>query len=289
MSTIRCDNFGPSAGGTTYSARFLDNRYTKWYVQLVERAIFEKRKKGQGTYYERHHIVPKFMGGEDGRNIVLLTAKEHFLAHLLLTKMLNGKLKNSAAFALAKMAYHENGIQGRYNARGFSLVREKVGQAFSELKTGATPWCKGLTAATSESLRRGAEKRKETLKQFPYRASDETKAKISVASRRPRHPLTTEHKAKLSAIKSGVSKGPHSDETKMRQGGLEYYDPQTLVTKRFKTHFGEAAPEGWVRGRYIKESYVWATNGLDNIKCLADDIPHGYRKGRTFEGGLACQ
>lgn len=289
MSTIRVDNFGPSTGGTTYSALFLPNKYTEWYISIVERALSEDRKKGRGVYYERHHIVPKFMGGKDAGNTVLLTAKEHFVAHLLLTKMLDGCLKNSAVFAISKMTFQQNDQHKRYNARNFTIVREAVGKSFSELKTGATPWNKGLTIETSETIRRATEKRKETMTKFPYRATDETKAKISLSSRRPRKPLNKVHKEKISVAKTGVSVGPRSENTKQKQRGVEYYDPETLKTKRFKTHLGEAVPNGWIRGRYVKHSYVWATDGISNIKCLVDDIPSNYRRGRTVKGGLACQ
>lgn len=46
------------------------------------------RQKGNGAYYERHHIVPKCLGGNNEKsNLVLLTAREHFLAHRILYKM----------------------------------------------------------------------------------------------------------------------------------------------------------------------------------------------------------
>jgi hypothetical protein len=39
-------------------------------------------------YSEKHHIVPKCMGGSDRKeNIVRLTAREHFIAHRLLTRL----------------------------------------------------------------------------------------------------------------------------------------------------------------------------------------------------------
>lgn len=289
MSTLRCDNFGPSTGGTSYSALFLPNKYTEWYISIVERALSEGRKKGRGVYYERHHIVPKFMGGKDTGNIVLLTAKEHFIAHLLLTKMLEDRFKNSAVFAMSKMAFQENDQHKRYNARNFTIVREAVGKSFSELKTGATPWNKGLTIETSETLQRAAEKRKETMTKFPYRATDETKAKISLSSRRPRKPLNKVHKEKISVAKTGVSLGPRTEETKQKQGGVEYYNPETFETKRFKVHMGESVPKDWIKGRYLKNKYIWATNGVENVKCFATDIPCGYRRGRTLKGGLLCQ
>ena len=57
--------------------------YIKHYNLLVE-----KRKNiiPEG-YTERHHIIPKCMGGtDDASNIVVLTAKEHYVAHHLLYK-----------------------------------------------------------------------------------------------------------------------------------------------------------------------------------------------------------
>lgn len=39
-------------------------------------------------YYEKHHILPKSLGGSDfPENLVKLTAREHYLAHLLLWKI----------------------------------------------------------------------------------------------------------------------------------------------------------------------------------------------------------
>ena len=64
--------------------------YIKIYNKLIIKAKSESRKKSDGVYYEAHHIQPKSFGGKgDGRNtihpnIVLLTPKEHYIAHLLL-------------------------------------------------------------------------------------------------------------------------------------------------------------------------------------------------------------
>lgn len=65
--------------------------YDKLYYQIIERAIKETRKairyKGNGTYYELHHIIPRSLGGLDkANNLVLLTAKEHYICHWLLVK-----------------------------------------------------------------------------------------------------------------------------------------------------------------------------------------------------------
>jgi hypothetical protein len=69
---------------------FLSNRYLAVYTSVINAAITEKRIKGL-VYYEAHHIVPRSLGGNDKKsNIVLLTAKEHYLCHRLLTKFTTG-------------------------------------------------------------------------------------------------------------------------------------------------------------------------------------------------------
>ena len=60
----------------------------------MEKSKSENRIKHNGIYYESHHIIPKCLGGigsckqwETHPNIVLLTAKEHFIAHKLLCEI----------------------------------------------------------------------------------------------------------------------------------------------------------------------------------------------------------
>jgi DNA-binding XRE family transcriptional regulator len=68
---------------------FLENKYTKWYVNIITQAKLDVNNRIEG-YFEKHHIIPRSMGGTDAKdNIVKLTAREHFICHLLLTKMTN--------------------------------------------------------------------------------------------------------------------------------------------------------------------------------------------------------
>jgi hypothetical protein len=61
--------------------------YTKHYNLLIERA---KERLLEG-YKEAHHIIPKSMGGTgDPDNLVNLTAREHYVAHILLAKIYGG-------------------------------------------------------------------------------------------------------------------------------------------------------------------------------------------------------
>lgn len=69
---------------------FVDNKYTACYDRLIARAT--GREKLPGVLYELHHVIPRSLGGADEvSNLVALTIREHYIAHLLLTKMVARK------------------------------------------------------------------------------------------------------------------------------------------------------------------------------------------------------
>lgn len=62
--------------------------YRRLHKQLVAHARKQRRSKGGPVYYEEHHVKPVCMGGTDSpRNLVLLTAREHFLIHWMLVRI----------------------------------------------------------------------------------------------------------------------------------------------------------------------------------------------------------
>ena len=66
--------------------------YNRIYASIVLRAKSDeanRRKfKKDGHYYERHHIIPRSLGGSNkNENLVYLTAREHFICHWLLVKI----------------------------------------------------------------------------------------------------------------------------------------------------------------------------------------------------------
>lgn len=65
---------------------FINNKYSKWYFKIINSA----KQIPRTGYVEKHHIIPKCMNGSDNlENLVNLSAREHFVCHLLLTKMVN--------------------------------------------------------------------------------------------------------------------------------------------------------------------------------------------------------
>jgi hypothetical protein len=60
--------------------------YQQIYDDMISKA--KNRLRSTDEYYERHHIIPRSMGGSNlADNLVLLTAKEHYIAHHLLWRI----------------------------------------------------------------------------------------------------------------------------------------------------------------------------------------------------------
>ena len=115
---------------------FLDNKYTRIYYQIIEVA---KTRTLEG-YKERHHIIPKSLGGNNSKeNLVNLTAREHFICHWLLTKMTTSTGNMKMFFALSRMRA-SNVMHQRYHtkitARVYEHVRIKNAEHRSILFTG---------------------------------------------------------------------------------------------------------------------------------------------------------
>lgn len=70
--------------------------YQRIHDFIIERA---KNRPKPNCYCEKHHIIPKCMGGtNDKENLAILTIKEHYLIHYLLTKIYKNDIKIACAF-----------------------------------------------------------------------------------------------------------------------------------------------------------------------------------------------
>lgn len=115
---------------------FIDNKYTTTYYQIVERARFRVLT----AYAENHHIIPEalfiirsrpgrsgFIEGnpDSSSNIVRLTAREHFICHWLLTKMISGESRHKVCNALLMLRMESTGQQ-RYHTKITARVYAKL-------------------------------------------------------------------------------------------------------------------------------------------------------------------
>lgn len=106
--------------------------YQKIYNQIIERAKSLDRKKTRtGVYYESHHIIPKCLGGNNDKdNLVLLTAREHFICHRLLCEMYPDNKK--IWYAMDGMLIVNRNRSYNISSRLFKEIKENLRNQKSE-------------------------------------------------------------------------------------------------------------------------------------------------------------
>lgn len=110
---------------------FIENKYTKWYYGIINNA----QSREINGYVETHHIIPKSLGGNNKKeNLVQLSAREHFLCHYLLPKMLIGKDRLKMIYALWHISNQENCHQDRYkiSSKMYATIREQFSYNHSQ-------------------------------------------------------------------------------------------------------------------------------------------------------------
>lgn len=112
---------------------FNSSKYTNWYNSIISQAQSQLRKKYEGVYYEEHHIVPKCLGGSNKKiNLVLLTAKEHFLCHWLLCKMVDDINSRQKLYHAFSSFLRSTKIQSRiYTSKQYEIARMYASRAMT--------------------------------------------------------------------------------------------------------------------------------------------------------------
>jgi hypothetical protein len=141
---------------------FKENKYNKWYYKIINNAKSLNRSKG-AEYFENHHILPKCMGGSNHHsNLVLLTPREHFICHLLLTKFVNENYKYKMAISVNIMIHDNFNPSRKFTSREYNYARKYIIESLKLPKS-------------KESIIKGIETRKRNNK----KVSIETKKKMS--------------------------------------------------------------------------------------------------------------
>ena len=96
--------------------------HQKIYNSIISKALIENRKKYDGVYYENHHIKPKCIKGtNDKENLVLLTAREHYVCHKLLTKLY--PKNRSLIYAFHRLA-NDKQFGRKISSKDYQYLRE---------------------------------------------------------------------------------------------------------------------------------------------------------------------
>jgi len=137
---------------------FLNNKYTKWYKLIINNAL----ARDTPGYVEKHHIIPRSLNGSDNSdNMVKLTAREHFVCHLLLVRMTTGHHNTLMKFAVGKFIQAAPKQKRIFTSWEYQKIRETISEVrtgkkhsdetrrkMSEKRKGKSPWNKGITGIT---------------------------------------------------------------------------------------------------------------------------------------------
>jgi hypothetical protein len=98
----------------------INNKYKVWHDNIIAKG----KNRVLTGYKEIHHILPRSLGGKDRKaNLVALTAKEHFIIHILLCKFTTGIAKRNMLYAHKAMSYY---IKEGRNYKIGSRIAEKL-------------------------------------------------------------------------------------------------------------------------------------------------------------------
>jgi hypothetical protein len=162
--------------------------HQKVYDNIIQKAKNENRVKHKGNYYENHHIIPRCLnGGDEKENKVLLTAKEHFICHKLLTYIYPGNRSLVYAFHMMTIPYKERKIY--ISARDYSYLKE----------------LRSKTGFSEETLERMRKAQKENNHWKGKHHTEETK-RIMRESHKLRIPISEETRKKLQGNTSTLGK-----------------------------------------------------------------------------------
>lgn len=102
--------------------------FSRMYFSIID----HRRHNPPNGYAETHHVIPKAIGGPDKAkwNRVKLTAREHFICHVLLLRMITNKShREKMIHAAHNMIYWKSSDNQRafkISSRMYQLLKEEV-------------------------------------------------------------------------------------------------------------------------------------------------------------------
>lgn len=229
--------------------------YQNHYDRLISRSQLRERPEG---YLEKHHIVPKCLGGTNEKyNIVLLTPEEHYVAHQLLVKINPNNIGLNFS-AINMCAGNQNQVR---NNKLYGWLRKRL----SENKKGQTKENNTKVALMATKLTGRTKETHEYLQKISLKMLGRTKEnnegirlmaeKLTGRTKETHHYLTTmseKLKGRTKETHPGIQK--QSDKirgrTKENNEGIRL-TAEKLTGRTKETHLGIQKQANKIRGRCI--------------------------------------
>lgn len=165
---------------------FIDNKYYKWYEKLINKRL-SIPYSGEG---EKHHYIPKSI--IKNNDLVFLSYREHYIAHLLLVKCVKDAYKIKMLLALTAMKLKVTRVAS-FNSRLFEILKNNANKARSDKMKN-----KPRSNATIEKLRAA---------NLGKKASKKTKYLMSIKQKERFANMTKEEMEVFRQKRSGENNG----------------------------------------------------------------------------------
>jgi hypothetical protein len=249
-------------------------------LELVYKKICERgqiRILDKSIYTEKHHIVPRCMGGHNKKtNLTKLTAKEHFICHKILCKIYpdNEKLR----YAFWAMCNQKNNRDYLVSSRNYEYAKSLCLEMWRRPKS-------------PESIKRGADKRRGKKIDYNLHPNRIQNGELNHNYGRIwiTNILTNESKMIIGDIPEGwkIGRVKIGSLGKSNSIGKSWYHKDNQE-KYFRL---DEVSEGWTKGR-LKNNKIGGDN-LSGKICYynnilnkeryfsnSDIIPDGWKKGK---------
>ncbi len=192
------------------------------YIKFIDSRP-SRLNKSEKYYLENHHKFPKSLGGIDLKeNMILLTAREHFIAHLILWKAFEAGM----TYAFFRMVTsNQNGKKSWLTSKQYQTLRENHAKNVSSLNKG-----------------------KPNTWQIGVPRSQETKDKISDSNKGKKR---TENCKKIQSERQKGQKHSEKTKQKMKESRKGKKPSQKTIDAAAKYHKGRPRSEE-TRGKISK-------------------------------------
>lgn len=261
------------------------------------------------TAFEQHHIIPRSFGGlNNDDNLVELTLREHYIAHLLLYKieLANGNIDRADKMACALWFFINKKSKSVIKA-GNSYVYEKIRLAFIKAQRNkimitdgktikkiskSSPIPPGWTRYYSLKNKIAVNKNNGQIVKF-INASDEfsmagwnrgSGRKTSGSSNM--HWITNGTESKFILANAPIPEGWRVGRCFAQHNKGLVAINNGIINKYVKINSSDDIPPGWQLGAMPTNNHamigrIWITNGEINKSIKPDQlIPEGWRRGR---------
>lgn len=246
--------------------------YRKIYMKIINYAKTQNRKKGDGNYYECHHILPKSiypLWKNRKSNLVLLTAREHFFVHLLLVKIFkNDKEKyKKMVYAVNKFTINPHNDY-KISSKEYENIKKDLAIATSiqfKGKKQSEEWVKKRMIST---------KKTKSLK--PQKWSESQRKKMEIYFK--------ENKKELSEKKkNGWTKDVRKSFSEKKKKYIEENIEEWKIRQKNVCNT-QKAKENMKNGKLGK---IIVNNGIIAKYVFPNEIPDGFVKGRLVKDKIA--